>query len=777
LTDPKFAAAMILGDAYDRDELKTLAKSLKGGGIDKLFIAYNGKTRSSLTWWFDFMGQIGLPFQVQKFAWEDNFALARQQSFDMVPKDEFQWIMWIDSDDEFFAPIPLKKLVADLDEYSSGLFLRYDYAVDKETDTVIVEQWRERLLRSDVNWQWKHPIHEVCLGPPGTQFAKRDGAFIRHLRTSGQEHDSRYRNRRIIAKAMRENPEEPRYKYYFAGETMAMADDSDDPKERYSLANAAVLAYRQYQEMLPEVTDDFYISMCRIAECYRIMGEHIKAIDADLETIAIYPNWPEGYIGAAKSCMELGDFKRMLAFAEMAVVCPKPRTAASIESMNYTFTPVFLRGLAKEETGDLDGAMKDYETARNHWNPPNGSLDEKIAELQEKINGGERDADLWDVRKLKRGTKPEKSIAFYTNPLPEVWHPSTIETDGAGGSETAVVKIAQRFAADDWRVAVFGTPGKLRGEFEGVEYWDSTEFLPNEKFTVFVSSRSAQPFYADLQAKFTCLWMHDVNMHEQLFPIMHVPNKILGVSNWHAGHLARTYSIPSTKLGVMPNGIDIENYPEAWTDRGPIEDPRFIYSSSPDRGLETLVSLWPVIKRMWPGATLDIFYGWNMFDKAIEMHARAGSPAEHALRQLKDRILNQIQWLGEDSGITQRGRINQKELALWQSKADVWFYPTAFMETFCITAIENQAAGVLPLTSNLAGLKEAVASLDLRIEGWPQNVTYQNEALRRLSGLINYYDESVEEYRILGRKHAEKFSWDASYDHWQQLLRQNGVTV
>src|ERR1041385_3562399 len=260
---------MILGDAYDRKELKVLAKSLKGAQIDKLFIAYNGKTRSSLGWYFDFMGEIGLPFKVEKFAWEDDFSVARQQSFDMVPKDEFQWIMWIDSDDELYAPTPLREIIDSVDEYSVGIFLRYDYAFDENNDRVIVEQWRERLLRSDVNWHWKHPIHEVCLGPPGTQFAKRDGAYIRHQRQSGQLHGARDRNRKIIAKAMRERPNEPRYKYYFAGETLALADEEEDWNKKVELANAAILAYKQYQQLAPDVTDDYYISQCRIAECYR----------------------------------------------------------------------------------------------------------------------------------------------------------------------------------------------------------------------------------------------------------------------------------------------------------------------------------------------------------------------------------------------------------------------------------------------------------------------------------------------------------------------------
>ena len=38
-----------------------------------------------------------------------------------------------------------------------------------------------------------------------------------------------------------------------------------------------------------------------------------------------------------------------------------------------------------------------------------------------------------------------------------------------------------------------------------------------------------------------------------------------------------------------------------------------IYSSSPDRGLELLLSLFPKVKEQVPEAKLDIFYGFENF--------------------------------------------------------------------------------------------------------------------------------------------------------------------
>src|ERR1041385_956964 len=143
------------------------------------------------------------------------------------------------------------------------------------------------------------------------------------------------------------------------------------------------------------------------------------------------------------------------------------------------------------------------------------------------------------------------------------------------------------------------------------------------------------------------------------------------------------------------------------------------------------------------------------------MHRQANSWQAEVLQNLKDKIFYNVDLLGgEDGGVYMHGRVNQAELAKWQAGQHIWLYPTAFMETFCITAIEAQAAGILPLTSNLAALKETVASDHLRIEGWPQNVTYQNKVLRRLDIMLNSAAEEADEYRYLGRKHAEKYTWD-----------------
>lgn len=759
-------AAMIVGDGSDKNEWSQCMESLAEGGIEHVFVNYNGKNKK-----FPYDKTI-LPLTYGKFTWEDDFALARNQSFSLVPKDEYDWIMWLDSDDRIFVDDGgFEEMIKSLDPYTVGIFLKYNYAVDPETGLVVVEQWRERVLSTRMPWTWIHPIHEVCKTEIGSQFARRENVYIEHMRKSGDDRGARVRNRRIIAKAMREYPDVPRYLFYFASETLAEAADSTDETQKRELCDAAIHAFKKYKDMTNDVDDDYYLASNRIAELYYIKKDYINAVDAFLECIAIYPEWPDAYIGAAKCCIELNDYARARSFAEMASRCAKPSTASGIEPMMVSFYPYFLRAEASFHLGDYEQAVKDFKKAKKVWNTPNGEIEGRIKEAKnalKKQQGGSEE----DERLKRRGSRPEKSIAFFTAPLPFNWHPNI---ESGAGAERCIMQLAPRFAADGWRVAIFGTPGEHRGVDEnGVEWWNSSEYNPMEPFTVFISSRSADPFKATINSAVKYLWMHDVNIGESLFPVKDRPTKIIGLTNWHTRHLMNLYGVPAAQMAVVPNGIELSRFPIDRSD-DPSGDPKFIWSSSADRGLDTLLGLWPMIRSAYPGATLNVFYGWELLDKAIEMHERRGMVT--SLRTFKEKIINEYRFLGEEEGgIFMRGRVDQQTLAEEMYKANFNAYPTSFLETFCITAIENQAAGVIPITSELGSLTEVIANKSTLVKGWPMNADYQVRYLKVLDNYLNN-EELRLETRRMGRLHSENFSWDNAYSKWNNLFTHTGISL
>lgn len=779
MEEQKIAACIIAGDSWDEKEVRNLLESLSPH-VHGIFVAYNGKklTASSLQKiWRKMLPESSERLHVKKFKWEQNFSMARNQSFDMVPQG-YNWKMWIDTDDIFVVneETSLQEMFEGLDRYSQGIFLKYEYAVEPETGIVVVEQWRERFLSTEASWEWKHTIHEVCYSH-GAQFARRNNAFIRHQRTSGEEKGARKRNKDIIVKSLEEFPNESRYVFYFAAEMLAEADIETDPQKKEELINLSIEYYEKYRTMAEQLTDDVYLATSRMAALYRMKGDHANALQYDMECVALYPDWPDAYVGAAKSCMETGDWKRMKAFADMGTKCNKPDTAASIEPMMAGFTPLLLRAIAEEELGEFDQALTDYKTAKEIWNPPEGKIDDKIIEIESRLkddysDSKDIDKKRWDDRRERRGSKPDKSICFFTNPLPFTWHP---KEDAGAGAERCIIELSQMFAADDWRVVVFGTPGDNRGVDEnGIEWWNTDEFLPAEEFTVMISSRSPFPYTTPLATQKNILWMHDVNLGEHMIPIKDKPDKIVGLTNWHSNHLQKLYKIKDKKMAVIPNGIHLDRFPkDKWNNEQ--ENPKLIWSSSPDRGLDTLLSLWPLVIEKWPKAELHIFYGWDIIEKILDAQHRAG--IENIwLRDFKDKSQAQIERYSfkNGGGIYQHGRVGQEELAEHMMSSLIWPYTTGFMETFCITAIEMQAAGVIPITSRLAALNETVSNDNLTIEGWPLNTDYQKRWLRLLSTVMEDKD-GREEQRQIGRDHAERYTWENSYNKWNDLLSEIGV--
>lgn len=752
---------MIIGDSVNKNELKKTFDSIVAAGFHHLYVNYNGTKNK-----FPYKVPEDIEFTYEKFKWEDDFALARNQALSLVDKEKYTWWSWCDSDDILVVDGSLDDMFDSLDEYTTGVFIKYNYAVEPSTGIVVVEQWRERFFSTKVQWKWFYKVHEVAKAASAVQYARRSEVYIQHQRASGDERGARERNRRIISKALVDDPGEIRYKFYLAAETMAEADSEQDPVKKLQIIDAAILAYNKYRESVTDINEDIYLATTRIAELQRMKRDYSAALEADLEAIAIFPEWPDGYVGAAKTCMEIRDFGRMKSFANMATKCVKPDTSASIEPMMAGFTPIFLRGIANEELGFLTEAADDYEEALKIWQPPDITiLNEKIKSFRTQE---ETISNYVDERKKYRSTKPEKSICFFTQPIPEPWHPETMKKSGSGGAELCIMNLAPMFEADGWRVVIFGTPGEHRGVYEGVEYWNTEEFVSQEKFRVLVSSRNTLPFQEKPNADASFLWLHDVNLGPDAAPFMNVPDKVIGLTNWHSNHLQKLYNIEKDKMTVIPNGVNLDRFPvEKWNN-----DPnKLIYSSSPDRGLDQLLGIWKYMKARYPDLELHIYYGWNMIDKIIEHYKDMGiSQQTEYLKQFKSKIMHQIEFLGgEEAGIYQHGRVNQDVLAEAMMNSNIWPYPTTFAETFAITAVEMQAAGVVPVASNLAALTETISPYYEKLDGWPANNDYQSRFLRLFA--MSYEDQEYrEEGRAAGRAHAESYSWERSYSIWNDNI-------
>ena len=370
--------------------------------------------------------------------------------------------------------------------------------------------------------------------------------------------------------------------------------------------------------------------------------------------------------------------------------------------------------------------------------------------------------DDWNRRRLE--SKYEKPLlVIHTGYAFEKWNGSTLDRQGIGGSETAAAKLGEAFVRRGYRVVVFGHCEE--GTCAGVDYVHLdrfSSFAESFHIDVFIVSRYAQLLGEPVRATKRYFWAHDMNAIPARGATGDVLRQRAGeldgifcLSPSHRDAFARTHRLDASKIVVTRNGLT----PERFAGSEERRSFRFIYSSSPDRGLDTLLELFPRIRERLPEAELHIFYGFENWDRALGMRVDRDAEA------WRDRIRAAMQ----QPGVFFRGRVGQRELAREMMRSDIWFYPTRFEETYCITALEAQMAGALCVASDLGALRTTVADRGVLLGGDAYSEEYRRLAVETVVALL-MDRERRDAFAGRGRAWAAEQTWDAVAAEWQGIF-------
>lgn len=277
----------------------------------------------------------------------------------------------------------------------------------------------------------------------------------------------------------------------------------------------------------------------------------------------------------------------------------------------------------------------------------------------------------------------------YENIFP-YWNPKGDKR--ISGSEYMVMNIAKEFLKFNYRIFIFGTFEDKINKIDyqcidcGIEYIDYkyfSEFTFKYVIDILIVNRfTSKLIYYD-NIKSVYLWVHDIlpvmdiNTSESIQIHAEKFKKIICVSEWQKQNIIKKLTLPDSLFFISRNGIYNERFLNKNIEKIPF---RFIYSSSPDRGLNYLIDIIPKIKERYPQTVLEIFINKNFLDE--ETHQK--------IKKLNYVNLN--------------NRISQEELAIEFLKSDIWLYPTDFQETYCITALEAMCSKCLVATVDYCGL-------------------------------------------------------------------------
>lgn len=360
----------------------------------------------------------------------------------------------------------------------------------------------------------------------------------------------------------------------------------------------------------------------------------------------------------------------------------------------------------------------------------------------------------------KPGSNTGKDIIFYIGPGMEDWTPDTINLRGNGGSEIAAVEMAKNLVKQGNRVRIYSSCGKLgEGIYEGVEYYDYRKYH-DLQCDVLVVSRFAYALENsfNIKAKLKSLWVHDILPKGMSAEVVKNTDIVFALSQWHANTLKEKHPEIANKVIITSNGIDISRFAE---DKNTVRNPHAaIVSSSPDRYLPSLLQMWSKIKAQVPDATLTIAYGFDNWKKAYSEDPNHVKLIESLENQIKDM---------ESLGVKHVGRVNPNELARLFKSSGVWTFPTWFSETSCISGMEAQAAGCIPVTSPIAALNETVGDRGKMVYGDWLSKEYQEEFVKQT---VNVMLHTTDEDRIKLINYAcSNFPWKEVSMQWDNLFK------
>jgi len=161
---------------------------------------------------------------------------------------------------------------------------------------------------------------------------------------------------------------------------------------------------------------------------------------------------------------------------------------------------------------------------------------------------------------------------------------------------------------------------------------------------------------------------------------------IVFVSHWQRDQYIMVFGIPYSKCSVIPNAIELEySFEEKQTDKI-----RFIYHTTPHRGLQLVYPIFEALAREFDNIHLDVFssfkiYGWEQRDEKY--------------KDLFDKIKSH-------PNMTYHGSKSNEVVLKALKESHVFLFPSIWMETSCIAMLEAIRSGCIVIHPSYGALPE-----------------------------------------------------------------------
>lgn len=646
-----------------------------------------------------------LGLHVIHFDWVDDFSAARNFAYSHATSD---YVFWTDLDDTISDKVAFQKWR----DNSMGLYeywlAPYHYALDDKGQPVC-SFIRERCWKSSLGLKWQYFVHEGVqpIRPNGLvstmQFAKT-WAMLHH-RTMEDLLKDKGRNLRIFEQHIARNTAlDPRMHYYY-GKELFEANQAE--KGAVELAKAATNPKLELHDRI----------LCHqyAASAFGRIGKLEEAMAFSRLGLELAPQRAEFWV-------LIGDCK----VAQQKFLDAIPFYAAAKKCENINQNPQGFVGLIFT-LADAYGSYPGNNIARCYMQLGRFEEAEREAkETFEKFHHPDSKLLAEEIVKFKN-----QVTAFTKAPLTEEivftcpgglyeWDADLAKTKGFGGSEQACIHMAREMHKQSGRpVKVFNIREKAKVCEDGVEYLPVTmiqDYFSKNKPALHIAWRHN---FKMTDAK-TFLWSHDLftpgaeNMGNY--------TRYMCLSNFHKDYVSSLFGIPEGRIFVTKNGIVSDKFTKTDKTKNPL---KIIFSNSPDRGLEKVIKICDLVREVFH-VELYVFYG---FDNMRKMG-------------LNDQANKFEAMIKERPWIHNIGNIDHAKLLEHYDDAAIWLYPTDFLETSCITAMECVSKGVFPIVRQWGALPDTLAHakqlgmcevLDLECNTDAQHKQWANQVVHHIT--------------------------------------------
>jgi glycosyltransferase involved in cell wall biosynthesis len=705
----------------ERNNLPRLLDSVHGC-FDEIHITDTGSTDGTLEWLKEQEAK-GALF-LHHFEWINDFAAARNYSFSFAKTD---YSMWLDCDDVLVGKEEFISWKKNLMPTANYWFATYHYGLD-EKGNPNCSFVRERAIKNGIGFKWEYFVHEGI--PPFPQGEPVRASYaasweVKHLRSKDDMVADKNRNLAIFEN--RKEPLNSRMKYYYGKELF----EAQRPLEAFNLLTSVM------EEPDLEAHDRLLCVQYAVMSAM-LCNQFEKAIALCLKGVGLAPNRAEFYVSMGDCYLKLNRLddavpcfaaaSQCLNAAPPGAVHQKPLFTNQIAYTTYPRNQLARICFAK---GDIDGCKKHLEDAMRFG--ADFETGQMMAEIQ-------KVSPVVLVPKKGSVEQVDEYVISALPIAPYVWDENIAKVRGVGGSETAAIEMARHLHR------LSGKKVRVFNERQDTLEIDGVIYQPNAQVRDYFSKCEPKANIAwrhslKLTEAPTYLWCHDLatpGFEGQDY------DKLLCLSEFHKQYVKHLYKIDDSKIRVIRNGIDPARFEGLDTSK---KNPnKIVFSSSPDRGLMRAVSVVEIARKTNPDLELHVFYGFDNMEK-MGLHQQVS--------QMKE-------FIAARPFVKLHGNTQQKELVKHFSDAKVWLYPTDFLETYCITALEMLACRVRPVVRSWGALPYTLQNQPARIVDMDCQSMQEHEKWAE----ILLEELKVEQPSV----DINQFSWESVAKEWLEWL-------